>query len=103
MSRAADFFKAFFLPSLFAFFGFALMPLQDSWQRAHDHQFQGVSLTKIAAVLALIGTAVLTVRWWPGARWRAYGVLAGLLAAPALLFGIFFAVVSVFKIPLFPK
>ncbi|HEY8075559.1 MAG TPA: hypothetical protein VIF62_15650 [Labilithrix sp.] len=38
-----------------------------------------------AALLVLVASAILVVRWWKRARWRSYGVVAGLVAAPPLL------------------
>ena len=101
-SRAGEFFKGFFWPALFGAIGLCTYPLFLAYDEAHNVSNRGSEAAPAAAVLAFAGAVVLVARWWRPARWRAYGAMAGLLAAGPLLVGVLIAAVIVFKIPILP-
>ena len=101
-SRAGEFFKGVFWPALFGAIGLCTYPLFLSYDEAHNVSNRGSEAVPAAALLAVVGAIVLVVRWWRRARWRAYGVIVGLLATGPLLAAVLLAVVIIFRIPILP-
>ena len=103
VSRAKEFFQGFFLPLLFALPGLASYPLWVVYDQRRGISNAGDESIPTAALFALLGSMVLVLRWWRRARWRAYGILAGLFGAPPLLGALFVAAILLFKVNLFPR
>jgi len=102
-SRGKEFFKGFFWPLLFGALGLATYPLWASYDEAHGIHNVGSEAVPAAALLAVVGSAALMVRWWKSARWRAYGILAGLPAAAPLLAVLLIGFLMLFKVQILPK
>jgi len=83
--RWKEFLKGFFWPAVFGAIGMCTWPLFVWYDQAHQLHNPGGETAPFAALLAVVATAVLAVRWWKRARWRAYGAIAGLVGAPALV------------------
>lgn len=101
-SRAGEFFKGFFWPALFGALGLCTYPLFLAYDEAHNVSNRGSEAAPAAAVFAFAGAVALVFRWWRPLRWRAYGVMAGLLGAGPLLVVALLAAVIIFKIPILP-
>jgi hypothetical protein len=62
-----------------------------------------VQVLQAATLAVLAGSAFLLSRWWGPARWRAYGVLTGLLTLPLVLSGALAIAVLKFGLQLGPR
>src|SRR5215471_5667169 len=102
VSRTKEFFKVFFLPLLFTLPGFIAYPFFEHYDSVHLKPNAGSEAYPIGAVFAIIGSAVLIVRWWARSRWRAYGVIAGFFAIPPILVGMFVMYILFSNTSLYP-
>jgi hypothetical protein len=100
-SRAKQFFQGLFLPLLLWAVVFSAFPLP---ALLVGRILFGVFPVLQAATLAVLaGSAFLLFRWWGPARWRAYGVLTGLLTLPLVLAGALAIAVLKFGLQLGPR
>jgi hypothetical protein len=100
-SRPRLFFQGFFLPVLLWAAVFSVWPLTG---RIFDREILGVFMVlQTATVAVLIGGVLMLSRWWRPARWRAYGVIGGLLALPLFLVAALVIAVTQLGLQIGPK
>jgi hypothetical protein len=80
VSRTKEFFKGFFWPPFLVLVGWAsYFPIHFIQQ---DATASSRGSLRLGAMLCIGGSLGLVLRFWGRSRFRAYGVLAGLLGAP---------------------
>lgn len=102
-SRAKEFFKGFFWPSLFILPGLATYWPFLLYDEAHQVRNGGSEAIPAAVLCLVVGSLTLIVRWWKRRRWRAWGVIAGFFAAPPLVVAAVILLLMLFKVQIAPR
>ena len=103
-SRVMEFLRGFFLPLLFfTLSGVAAFAFFQPYDTARLKENAGAEAYPIGTLFTLLGSVALVIRWWPRARSRSWGVIAGFFAIPPILLLVAVLYVLLFDVNLYPR